>query len=234
VVQRVAGELGLTRPDSIYGNTDQEALRYLALANAAGQYLARRDWQALTFEHTFQTVSGTLEYALPTDPPFHHLKRGTAFDRTNTRAIAGQRTPAQWQEGEALLLPSTGLHRQFRLRVTTAAPRVRKFYLLDDPAGAYDLAFEYVTDAWCYDGSSAHTTTIGTDAAIPVFDEYLYALEFRWRLLRSLEAPYYDEKDEAIRLADLLYGQENPQSIDMRRRRRSVLTANTPESGFGL
>ncbi|MGR8921006.1 MAG: phage adaptor protein [Gammaproteobacteria bacterium] len=230
-VQSVAEELGLEKPASLVGNTGATARRFLRAANAAGRHLRTRDWRALTFEHTFTTSSGTLEYALPASPAFHHLKPGTAFDRTLFREMVGPHTPALWQYTEALLTVSGGLEQRFRIKADgTATPRADKFYLLDDPGGSYTLAYEYVTHEWAYDGSSTYRESIAADTDQPVFGEYLFECELRWRVLRALGEAYFDEKDEAVRLADRLYAQENGETIPMRQRR--FIAPNIPEGSW--
>lgn len=63
-VQQACGEIGLDQPTQIFGNTDQQAIQFLALAQREGRdfwQLARRQggWQELHKEYTF-TVAGGL------------------------------------------------------------------------------------------------------------------------------------------------------------------------------
>ena len=232
-LQNVAELVGVTKPASFVGNTEATARRLLRSASAAGRYLRNRDWRALTFEHTFATVDGTLSYALPTSPAFHHFIAATAYDRSSYRGIVGPLNPRAWQSGEALLVVSGGMEHRFRIKSDTSTPRTNLFYLLDDPDGAFTLAYEYVTHEWSYDGSSSYSENITADSNQPVFDDYLFEVECTWRALKALGEPYFDEKDEAMRLADNLYGQENGTTISMRS--NPILFAeNIPETGIGL
>lgn len=230
-LQNLAASVGVRVPDSFVGNTEGTARTLLQQASAAGRYLRQRDWRALTFEHTFSTADGTLEYALPTDPAFHHYKNGTAFDRTNYRRLTGPLDAASWQYGEALLTVGGGIEQRFRIKSDTSTPRVNKFFLLDDPDGTYTLAYEYVTHEWLYDGSSGYKESITADTDVPVFDEQLFELEVLWRVLRRLGEPYFDEKDEAMRTASVMYAQENGRTISMQGR-RSDFAVNVPEGNF--
>lgn len=228
----MANTIGVAPPDSFVGNSDQTARRLLRAASAAGRYLRQRDWRALTFEHTITTVSGTTRYAVPTSPAFHHFKTGTDFDRTLFRGMRGPLTPSQWQYGEAILTVSGGLLQHWRIRTTNASPRATVFDLLDDPAGAYTLAFEYVTHAWAYDGTGSYAADIASDSDVPIFDDYLFETECLWRTLRALGEAYFDEKSEADRASDTLYAQENGQILNMHSRPILNGPPNIPEGSW--
>lgn len=56
LVQQATGEMGLTVPSSVAGNTASDTVQQLALLNAVGYELQRQyDWQALTKVHQFTT-----------------------------------------------------------------------------------------------------------------------------------------------------------------------------------
>lgn len=56
LVQQATGEMGLTVPSSVAGNTASDTVQQLALLNAVGYELQRQyDWQALTKVHQFYT-----------------------------------------------------------------------------------------------------------------------------------------------------------------------------------
>ena len=103
---------------------------------------------------------------------------------------------------------------------------------MDDPGGAYTLAFEYVTDQWCYDGSGSYSANITADANVPVFDDYLFEIETEWRVLRALGEAYFDEKSEADRLAAALFGQENGAIINMHGAMSRYLGVNSTEGNW--
>ena len=232
--QATADALGVKSPASFVGNTEATARRLLRALSAAGRHLRRRNWRALTFEHTFTTVSGTLEYALPTSPAFNRLIPNSTYDRTQFRSAAGAYTPAGWQAGEALLVVSGGLQQNFRIKTdSSVTPHVDKFYLLDDPGGAYTIAYEYGTNEWLYDGSSTYGDTITADTQQVLFDDYLYETEVLWRALKLLGEPYFDEKDEAMRVSENLYGLEGGATIAMSPN-KTLFQENVPETNIGL
>ena len=57
IVQTAAGEMGLPVPTSVIGNTTQQVVQLLSLANGLGRGLMQDfDWQALQTEYRFTTV----------------------------------------------------------------------------------------------------------------------------------------------------------------------------------
>ena len=56
LVQQATGEMGLTVPTYVAGNTAQDTIQQLALLNAVGYEIQRKwDWQALCIEYRFTT-----------------------------------------------------------------------------------------------------------------------------------------------------------------------------------
>ena len=57
LVTQVTNELGVSTPNSVAGNTNQDVVQILALMNAAGyEFLRKHDWRQLTKQYTFTTV----------------------------------------------------------------------------------------------------------------------------------------------------------------------------------
>lgn len=196
----------------------------------AGRALARRNWVCLTFEHTFTTAAGITEYPLPTSPAWHHMLPGTAWDRTNFSKTKGNISPAAWQAEKGFGLAATFFARPWRLKAD--AGRQRVFALVDDPAGAYTIAYEYVTDQWLYDGSNLYYADIAADADQPVFDDYLFEMATRWRVLKALGLPYQEEQREAVILENTLFGQEHGRAVSLTP--ESIeFASNIPEYGYG-
>ena len=77
IAQTVADFTGFERPSTVSGNTDPVARQLLVFINREGKQLMRAtNWPILSKEHTFNTASGTQNYALPTD--FDRFVSGTA------------------------------------------------------------------------------------------------------------------------------------------------------------
>lgn len=65
LVQQVTDELGITRPTSVIGNTDQQIRQLLAFCNKVGKDLIRDyEWRRLTLENIFETTASRSATAL--------------------------------------------------------------------------------------------------------------------------------------------------------------------------
>ena len=85
IVQNAADEVGLGRPSSVIGSSDQTAIRALRYAIRTGKELVRANIPYLIKEHTFSTVASTQTYTLPSD--FHHFVPFTNWNRTTFRRM---------------------------------------------------------------------------------------------------------------------------------------------------
>jgi len=205
----IANTIGLQAPSNFYGNSDPTAARLLQAALSAGRYLASsRNWRELTFEHSFTTTSGQLTYALPTSPRFHHFYPVSGYDRDNSTLLIGPVPVHEFQRGKAETLSPVGIQHRFRIRASAnhATPELA---FVDDPGGAYSLAFEYVTDQWVNQGGGTYSDTVLADSNEPVFDHYLFECQTRWRALRTLGEPFAAELDEANRTEEQTYSRQN-------------------------
>jgi hypothetical protein len=228
--QAVARAVGIEAPTSLVANTDDTAQRMLQAVRDAGRHLCRRDWARLTYQHSFTTSAGITQYALPATPRWHHMLPGTAWDRTNTSKMSGPLTSVQWQGELGYGLAGTFWARPWSLRAD--GNRTRVFALVDDPGGAYTIAYDYVTDEWLWDGVAVYYADINADSYQPVFDELLMEAATKWRLLRALGLDWQSDQAEAAGLEAQLYAQERGRPITLG---TDVLTwgYNAPEYGFG-
>jgi hypothetical protein len=228
--QAVARAIGIDPPNSFFGNTEDTAARMLQAMRDAGRTLAMRDWIALVYEHTFTTIAGVTEYPLPTSPAWHHMLPGTAWDRTNFSTTKGNITPRAWQDEKGYGLAATFFARPWRLKAD--AGRNKIFALVDDPAGAYTIAYEYVTDQWIYDGTAVYYADIQADTDQPVFDDMLFEAHVRWRVARALGLPYQDDRRDAEMLENTLFGQERGRDV-LLMPETLAFSNNAPEYGYG-
>ena len=83
LIQQATNEIGILQPSQLVGQVDDQSRQLLALANREGKDFAmlansRGGWQNLHKEYTFTTVSGTPDYALPSD--FEYFVQSTFWD----------------------------------------------------------------------------------------------------------------------------------------------------------
>ena len=85
-------------------------------------------------EHTFNTVNGTQNYALPTD--FDRFVSGTAYNRTDLDAMAGPITPQTYQS-DRFGTVTGGIVQRFRLK---SASNALRFDITPTPTAAAEPA----------------------------------------------------------------------------------------------
>lgn len=199
ICQEVSGRLGLESLTSVASSTNRTARRLFRTANASGRALARRyDWQTLREEYTFTTVA-TEEQTngdLPAD--FDRFVVESAFNRTNTRPLAGPLLPQEWQQIQALTA-NVGPTDSFYVRGNV-------FYITPAPAAGETIAYEYISKYWVdsnvVDGVG-DATSFGNDADVPLLDEEMITLDIAWRYLKSRGLPYAEDfRSAELMIAD--------------------------------
>lgn len=183
IVQDAATEVGLARPTSVVGSTDENAVTLLALAQREGKSLARRhEWQILQTEYTFQTVASTASYALPSD--YDRILKETVFNRTSRRRMVGDLTPNQWQETQASLV--TMVNPAFRIKGGY-------FMISPTPTAAETIAYEYMSKKWCQSSGSVGQVRWAADIDTGILDEDLMTLGVIWRYRKAKGLDYGED-----------------------------------------
>lgn len=182
ICQDVTDRIGLTRPTSLVGSSEQTARMLLSLANQEGKALARRHpWQRIKAEHTFATVDGTVAYALPT--ALDRIVEGSIWNRTQTRPVIGPITAQRWQMMQAQAITATW-----------QAVYIRGGYMrfTPTPSAADTIGYEYVSKYWC--AALANTEpdqeAWSADDDQTFLDEECMTLGIVWRFLRAKGLDY--------------------------------------------
>jgi len=157
LINAALSELGLPVTTAVIGSSDATVAQMRYLADAEGQDLAARaTWPDLTREHTFATVNGTTNYALPTQLGF--VINDTFWNRSTTWQLHGPMTPEEWQ-----LEVSGGLS-------SPAGQRFRiwqkRMYIRPTPTAAETIAFEYVGNFWCKPAEWVASTAYAAGATV--------------------------------------------------------------------
>lgn len=182
IIQDAADRLGLIRPSTVIGNTDENARVLRGLAQEEGKQLYdRHTWQVLQTEHTFSTADGTASYALPSG--FDQLIKDTVFNRTRRRRMVGDLSPSQWQETQASLV--TMINPAFRIRNNL-------FYISPTPTSIETVAYEYMSINWCQSSLAVGQSAWAADTDTGVLSEELMTLGVIWRF-RSAKGFDYAE-----------------------------------------
>lgn len=188
VAQNIANEVGLPAPLSLVSNPNQNSVRLLAAINAAGRYLAQKEWNSLALVTTISCSSGT-EYPLPSG--FRAIIPVTFWNATDKEEVIGPMTPSKWQ------LTKNGLGQlaladQVRIETSAGTSFIR---FKDEPATGAQISFYYYSENWVKSGGLV--ASVSADSDTFVIPERAVLAEARWRFLKSIGQSYGQEFEEA-------------------------------------
>lgn len=174
-------------PSTLLNQTDPAILQLIHLFYEVGRDLvSRKCWPQLKRTHEFTTVDGTADYALPSD--YYCSLLDTAWDTTNRWKLRGPQTDAGYQNLKWGYAPiSTWSSYRIFGRDSTS-----QFQLLPTPGDAFDMQFDYVSNAWI-NNAGTWGTTITSDSATVAFDDdlMLLGLSARWDFNKGLDNSQY-------------------------------------------
>lgn len=181
-------------PVSSVSGTDVSTLQLNQLLKEVGRDLvSRKCWPQLKRTHTFTTVAGTENYALPSD--YYCSVLDTAWDTTNRWKLRGPQTDSAFNNllwGYAPI--STWSSYRIFGRDTTA-----QFQLVPTPAEAIDMQFDYVSNAWINTaGSWSNTTMVDTSTFAFDDDLLLIGLSVVWPDNKGLTYERYQAQYEKL------------------------------------
>lgn len=183
IVQQAARLLGVPAPEEVIGSTDQQTIQLLALASEEGEELARRrDWQALTRQHTFNTVAQADQTDDPIPEDLDHFIPNSFFNRTTRRGMIGPITPQIWQAIQTLPAFATP-YLMFR-------ERDNDFLITPTPDAGDEIAYEYVTNHWVEAANGDTKAGFTADTDKPLISGRLIILGTRWRFLSAKGLDY--------------------------------------------
>lgn len=119
---------------------------------------------------------------------FDRFINGTAWDRTNRWQLLGPDSP-QMDQFHRSGIVTTGPRRHFRQTGSLAAGTYRLWpppQAVDTP---FQIAWEYVTLAWCQSDSSVLQTSMTADTDMPLLDSQAIILDVKWRFLQAKGIP---------------------------------------------
>lgn len=224
VCQAVARDAGFDAPSSIVGNPDETAVQLLALANKAGEILARKPWQSLQSEYTFTTVAAQAEYDFP--PGYRAFINNTAWDRSNYWMLRGSLSPQEWQASKSGVMAQSPRH-QFRVKGD-------KIVIEPDPPDGLDFVIEYLDKRFVKSDGNLYTS-FQADTDTVRFDEFLLQLDLTWRFLARKGLAYGEEKLEAERQIDIALARDTPSEPAYLAGERSIWPPlpTVPITGYG-
>jgi hypothetical protein len=186
-IQAATDRLGIVRPSSVIGSSDQQIRQLLGLAQQEGKELARRHhWQKLIKEKTFTaTATETQTGAIPTD--FDRILNETFNNRTAHRQVLGPYDPVEWQSYKASV--TTAVFDAFRICGNA-------ILLAPTPNAGDSYAYEYISTYWVATAADSTTPARASwvaDDDVGILDEELMADGIVWRFLQA-KGLSYDEQ----------------------------------------
>lgn len=242
IAQTIADEVGIPRPSSLVGSTDDTARQLLALLNREGQDLiAAHDWAACQRDKSVTVTSGTSTYAVPTD--FAKIIDDTMWDTTNKWPMLGPLNSTEW----ATLLKGISIstpRRIWRLvgKSDGTYSGATAFYvqIAPTPTNSTDtFYYEYISNGFARQSSDASSGTFDNDSDIPILPEQLFILGGIWRFLRAKGLPYDEEKSTYDRYREwAIANDKSARPLDLGRQHglgpRLIDLQNIPETGYGV
>ena len=233
LIQQAADEIGIPQPSAIIGQVDDQSRQLLALANREGKDFsvmanARGGWQNLHKEYTFTTVSGTADYAIPSD--FEYFVQRAFWDGNMLWELIG---PISAQEKQILRYGSvtSGPRRKFYIREN-------KMYLEPEPTTTGDtIAYDYYSNAWCQSSGGTAQQRWAADTDTYKLDEDCFIQGMKWRFLRAKGLDYGEEKkayDEDCMRVLARDGGARDLSIVRNEGVPFISMANVPDTGYGV
>lgn len=230
MVQTICLELGLTVPTVVTTSSDQQVRHIAALLNREGKTLCdEADWPKLVKTQTITTVSGTSDYAYPSD--FLRMIDGTSWDRTNN-----------WE----MLGPDTVLIDRYRRESTTGQVGVRRFFSNTGDGiriwppvtvSGDTLVYNYVSKNWAETSSGTDIDSMTADTDVPFLDQELLILGAmaRWLDVKGFDstnamARYLNRKER--RMAQELGGRV--MNMEGAPEDPFLSITNVPDSGYAL
>lgn len=181
LIQDVAQRLNIPSPSVVATSTDPAILQLLALCNKEGEWLANKNWQALTQEATFTTSAQENQGSLSLIAPYmKNIINDTMWNRDLRRPVFGPMTAQRWEQLKAMVMQ--GPWNQFQIRGGN-------ILFIPVPVAGQQIWFQYTSRNWCQSPSGMGQVKFLTDADTLVLRDDLFklGLEWRWRKAKGLE-----------------------------------------------
>jgi hypothetical protein len=224
IVQGAADLLGVPRPSSVVGSTDQQVRQLYALANVEGGELARRapqGWQALVKEMTFITVAAEIQpNAVASD--FGFCIADTAFNRSTARKLRGPLTATAWQAVKANNVLAV-VDNLFRIRGDA-------FLLTPTPSAGETIAYEYSSASWAETNAGQGRASFQADEDGSYLDEDLIKLGVIWRFKHAKGLDYGEDMATYERAVQRAVGRDGGETALLMSDDYDLFAVNVPQT----
>lgn len=182
ICQEFCRRTGLVVPATISGSVDPQVVQLMGLLNEAVEEIILRDeWEGVTYETTFTTITGEDQGSIETlAPGLRKILSETIYNRSNKLRVDGPISPADWQARKAI--PLTGTLYNYRIR--------QNRLLLSPPGTAGALfAFEYVSRYLVTTEAGVPKASFSLDSDLFSLSDSLaiQALRWKWKCEKGLD-----------------------------------------------
>lgn len=196
LVQKFTRRTAIPVPAAVLGSVDSQTVQILnLLEEECIELAARYQWKGLTNECTFLALAtesqGTLA-SLGSGPTttngLRYILNEIMWNRSLKMPIYGPMDPQKWQQTKA---NATVALSQYRIRGVTTGTQAT---LLITPVltAGHTIAFEYITDNWCLNGSTPSSTFVADTDTI-LMPESVVAAGLRWRWKKEKGLSYAED-----------------------------------------
>lgn len=199
VAQRVADAVGLPRPASVAGSTDQLARQMFSLANDTLEELGKMDWPQLDTAYSFNTVVDQTAYALPAG--YARFATDTAFITSEYYSLRGSLTPKEWAIRRNGMSQMVG---RLRYRVF-GYPQMLQF--VPAPQTVQNITIEYLSNLLVIGSDDVRRTLYSEDSDMSVVPEELVRKGLKWRIKHAKGLDYSQDFNDYETSCAELYAQ---------------------------
>lgn len=195
----VADECGVARPQTVIAGTDATTRRLLTMANREGRSLAKLDWPVLRKEKTFtSTAAETQTSAVPSD--WSRFTDRTFWNRTLTQALSGPLSPQEWQAAKALT----------NANVNSFTYRGVDILITPNPTAGQTMAYEYFSKNWCQSSGAVGQVVWTADTDTGILDEDLMARGVTWRFKKASGMEWVADFNDYMKEVRMAFTQSGP------------------------
>lgn len=206
ICQNATDEVGLDRPVTVVGSSDETAMRCLRYAIRTGRELVRKNIDYLVEEEIFSTVASQEAYSTPAD--FDHFLPNTNWNRSTSRRMFPIDAD-RWQELKSELVTAQ-INERFRIRGAD-----REMLIHPTPDSIQSMSYEYVSENYCESSGGTGQNVWTADTDVGVVDEEIFELGIIYRLLNKLGFAYGEEQAEYQRVLATMTAQILPQQVHL-------------------
>lgn len=226
IAKNAAAAAGLEQPATLNRG---DGLQVRALLNRGGRALAEKrgtfgeSWPELTHELQLNLTAGQDFYALP--PGFASIVIDTAWTSDGLWPALGPVSPSEWRALKGRIAGHTAPSLFYRIMLNpgTGQPAIR---IHPVPTGPDVVTMEYVSDHWVKPSltSAPSSSSVDSDAHVPVFLDELMILDLEWRLRAADGLAFDAQLGEFEMRRDRVFSQltgDSARTINMATRKRT-------------